>query len=177
MVRVGTWIEARPSLHIPGLIDSRTDECHITMAYLGDMDPEAVANDMMSNDKGVYGGIFPTQPYVCEAHGTARWLNADGDHVDVILVSPPIPRVGYDTIYTERDRILGRLRAYDYQVDDLYPFVPHITMPNGWPADPRNSLFTVKSRTMFVIDRYYVSYTEKDGNGVKATKHIEIKKG
>jgi hypothetical protein len=38
-------------------------------------------------------------------------------------------------------------------------------------------LWTIKARTMFVIDRFYVSYTEKDGNGVKATKHIEIEKG
>lgn len=174
MVRVGTWIEARPKLHIPGLIDSRTEECHITMAYLGDMDPEKVAEAMTS--KVSYHNM-PYEPILCEAHGTARWMNADGDHVDVILVSPPIPKIGNHTIYTERERIMQRLTANEMHVDDLYPFVPHITMPGGWPADPKKMLWTIKARTLFAIDAFYVSYTEKDGNGVKATKHIEIKKG
>lgn len=174
MVRVGTWIEARPTLHIPGLIDSRTDECHITMAYLGNVDPEKVAEAMAA--KQSYHNM-PYETLLCEAHGTARWMNADGDHVDVILVSPPIPKIGNHTIYTEHERIMQRLAANEMHVDDLYPFVPHITIPGGWPADPRQMLWTIKARTMFAIDRFYVSYTEKDGNGVKATKHIEIKKG
>lgn len=173
MVRIGTWIEARPSLHIPGLIDSRTDECHITLAYLGDVDPEKVAEAL--NSDAMYTNI-PYEPILSEAHGTARWMNADGDHVDVILVSPPIPKIGNHTIYTERERIMQRLASADIVVDDLYPFVPHITMPGGWPADPKKMLWTIKARTMFAIDRIYVSYTERDGAGVKATKHIEVER-
>lgn len=176
MVRVGTWIEARPNLHIPGLIDSRTDECHITMVYLGDIDPEEVVSVLKGNTDG-WGSAMPYETILCEAHGTARWMNADGDHVDVILVSPPIPKIGHHTIYTERDRLLTRLRGGKVEVDDLYPFVPHITIPGGWPADPKKMLWTIKARTMFAVDKLFVSYTEKDGKGVKATKHIEITKG
>lgn len=172
-MRVGTWIEARPKLHIPNLINSQVDECHITMAYLGDANPEDVAEAMTAGS--AYQQI-PYEPILCEAHGTARWLNADGDNVDVILVSPVIPKVSAHTIYTEQNRVLLRLQANEISVDNLYPFVPHITMPGGWPADPNSMLPTLKSRVMFVIDRFYVSYTEKDDNGIKETKRIEIKK-
>jgi 2'-5' RNA ligase len=176
MVRVGTWIEARPKLIIPGIINSRKDECHITLAYLGDVNPEEVAKALQPSDKSVYYNV-PYEPILCEAHGTARWVNADGDHVDVLLVSPPIPKLQTNTIYAERDRIVGKLRADGVKVDDLYPFVPHITLPNGWPADPNTILQTLETRVMFAIDKLYVSYTEKDDNGIKATKRIEITKG
>src|SRR5690606_35925331 len=82
MVRVGTWIEARPKLIIPGIINSLKDECHITLAYLGDVSPEEVAKALQPSDKSVYYNV-PYEPILCEAHGTARWVNADGDHVDV----------------------------------------------------------------------------------------------
>lgn len=177
---MGTWIEARPKLIIPGVINSNEDECHMTMAYLGDVDPEKVC-DMMADKggKGYNTGEWPTfGPMICEVSGTAAWRDINNDLYRVALVQPAAELRTPGTIYGERERIILKLNAFsgsgDYpeiKVDTTYPFVPHITLPDCWQDGERvkRKLPEIPARIMFVIDAFYVSYKDD----VKFT-HIKI---
>lgn len=161
---MGSWIEARPKLHIPGLIDSQKDECHITLAYLGDADPADVMGLMQENGQVYRGGYWPSSPVISEVSGLARWITGDGDHVDVALISPPIPKIdGVSNIYDLQERVYNKVNR-EFPVDQTYPFVPHITLPGGFGVDPISARKTLHARYMFSITELYVSHTTPEGS-------------
>lgn len=179
---MGTWIEARPKLVIPGVLNSLSgDECHITMAYLGDADPTTV-HEMMTDvgTKPLYANSsWPSYgPIVCEISGTAAWRDGNNKLFRVALVQPAVGLLGLHDLYNERDRIINNLKARsgqaDYpevRVDETYPFIPHITLPERWQdqitedgkVNIHRNLPELSARVMFVIDAFYVS-SSKDGN-------------
>lgn len=180
---MGTWIEARPSLVVPGVIDTyEDDEAHITLAYLGDADP-AVVLEMMrdTSTKKYLPGIWPThKPLICEISGSAQWRDASNKLFRVLLVQPSIAVNSDYDIYNERNLLVAKFQALsgedDYpevEVDRTYPFLPHITLPDRWQvnaqgvrgtAHPVLSLPMPHSRVMFTIDKLYVSHTTDDGS-------------
>lgn len=157
-MKTNAFIAARPQLHIPGIIDSRTDEVHITLAYLKDVEIDAVFEALNTD---LYRG-WPTQPILSSVHGSAQWLNNDGAFVSVLLVQPVAKSISRHNIYDERARIESSLLKNKIKLDDTYPFVPHITKAfSDTPLRPP----VVEAPVMFAIDTLYLSYRVDDGEG------------
>lgn len=157
-MKTNAFIAARPQLHIPGIIDSRVDEVHITLAYLKDVEIDAVFEALNTD---LYRG-WPTSPILCNVHGSAQWLNNDGAFVSVLLVQPVAKSISRHSIYDERARIESSLLKNKIKLDDTYPFVPHITKEfSDEPMRPA----TVIAPVMFAIDTLYISHQESDGEG------------
>lgn len=160
---MGVWIAARPKLHIPGLINSRVDECHITLGYLGKVDPDDVMAKMQEGSQFYRSNYWPHQPVICEISGLARWISAEGYHVDVALVAPPIPKLeGSSDIYDLHRQVQAKVKS-DFPVDETYPFVPHITLPNGFDVEATKQRPVLHSRVMFSITELYVCHTSEGG--------------
>lgn len=157
-MKTNAFIAARPQLHIPGIIDSRMDEVHITLAYLKDVEIDAVFEALNTD---LYRG-WPTQPILSSVHGSAQWLNNDGAFVSVLLVQPVAKSISRHNIYDERARIESSLLKNKIKLDDTYPFVPHITKAfSDTPLRPP----VVEAPVMFAIDTLYLSYRVDDGEG------------
>lgn len=157
-MKVNAYIAARPQLHIPGIIDSRKDEVHITLAYLKDVEVSEVFEALNTD---LYRG-WPTSPVLSNVHGSAQWLNNDGDFVSVLLVQPVPKTIARHSIYDERMRIESALLKKNIKLDDTYPFVPHITLSfSESPIRPA----IIEAPVMFAIDTLYLSFQESDGEG------------
>lgn len=157
-MKTNAFIAARPQLHIPGVIDSRVDEVHITLAYLKDVEITQV-HEALNED--LYRG-WPTAPVLSSVHGSAQWLNNDGAFVSVLLVQPVAKSISRHNIYDERARIESSLLKNKIKLDDTYPFVPHIT--KAFSDEPMRPA-TIIAPVMFAIDTLYLSYQESDGEG------------
>lgn len=174
-MKATTWIAARPRLVIPGLIDSTQNECHLTMVFLGDVDPVAVKAKLEDPKIGYYNYTsWPQEPLVCEATGTAEWVIPDSRRFQVIIVQPSIPAVGR-SIYDERERIKTKLEFPTadgehevFKANDAFPFIPHVTMPFRPPTRDKSGLPIIDTRHMFVIDKLYVCFENPEYPGFDA---------
>lgn len=151
------YIAARPKLVVPGLLDHREADVHITMAYLGDQDLDAVMAALAEKQYH----RWPNSPILCQINGTAQWVNAEGGFVQVALVQPVIPRIQEHDIYKEREHMLSSLSAAGIYPDKTYPFVPHITL--GYSSGPEAHIPMVKAPVMFAITNFHASYQDDQG--------------
>lgn len=157
-MKVNAYIAARPQLHIPGIIDSRVDEVHITLGYLKDVEIDKVFESLNTD---LYRG-WPTSPILSNVHGSAQWLNNEGSFVSVLLVQPVAKTIARHSIYDERARIESSLLKNNIKLDDTYPFVPHITLE--FSANPIRPAI-VEAPVMFAIDTLYLSHQVSDDEG------------
>jgi len=155
------YIAARPDLHIPGMLNSREDEVHITMLYLGEVEDVDKVREALNDSAH---RRWPTEPTLCQVYGTGQWVTVGGDFVQVALVQPVLPRIQGHDIYAERYRMERCLSAFGIKHDTTYPFVPHITI--GYSAGPSSHVPAVRAPYMFAITGYHLSYQDDQGTWV-----------
>lgn len=155
------YIAARPNLIITGLLDYRQDEVHITMLYLGEVEDVDTVRAAL-NDSAYRR--WPTEPVLCQIHGTGQWLTVEGGCVQVALVQPVLPRIQNHDIYDERRNMERALNGVGIKVDDTYPFVPHITL--GYSSEPEAHVRAVRAPVMFAITGYHLSYQDSEGTWI-----------
>jgi 2'-5' RNA ligase len=181
---MGTWIEARPNLVIPGIINTyEGDEAHITMAYLGDANPAQVQKMMQDTEAKPYlnHGWPAYGSLLCDISGTAQWRDAKNNLFRVLLVQPSLLMPNNPTIYEEQNRIVAKLTSLSgidgfpvVSVDKTYPFVPHITLPDKWQDNSKERcnhgvqysthLPVISGRVVFGIDALYVTHVTDKGD-------------
>jgi 2'-5' RNA ligase len=113
------YISIRPEIRT-GFLDSRTQEVHVTLAYLPEVDDfwELVA--LLEDQPHI--GVPWVEGITAYITGMASWIVPEG-YAQVATLSTP-----GNTLHYHQGILVNNLWDWGYYVSDKHPFVPHITM-------------------------------------------------
>ncbi|MFB7858921.1 2'-5' RNA ligase family protein [Rhodococcus qingshengii] len=147
---MSVYLTARPNIVIPGVLDSSTDEAHITLGYIPETpDDERTAQDI---HKVLSDQIMP-RSIESWITGYACWGRTESrDYHLVALVGSMA-----NQLMSFRASVV-RATALVTEVDTTFPYNPHITISSG--SDPFTSVPALEENTGFVINNLFVSTDE-----------------
>jgi 2'-5' RNA ligase len=150
---MGIWISTRPQIQTAGILDSRTQEAHITLAYLDKKAyPKEDEEQTFTSLKEWLAGEVRPKRIAAQVHGIATWIvpQAVERYYLVALVS-----TGRAVLHRWRADLVDAIQSAGFHLNEDYPFLPHITLSHSFA--PYTKIPQLDWPVRFSIDNLYIS--------------------